>query len=172
MVAVIGHSGQSECSPIRNMTSEANPYRPPGSVPVFVEDESTSAPRCRFVTRYRLAIWLLAYLYPVWLLGSFYSTWLIAWIQLGHLPRPMLDDPKSIGGIIDIAYFVTGILVMAMPVLTPIGLIASFFCPISTRRTARYALKAALAVLYVALCALVLLTLRTDPGRVVEWWFD
>ena len=109
---------------------------------------------------------------PVWLLGSFYSTWLIAWIQLGHLPRPMLDDPKSIGGVMEIAYFVSGILVMTMPVLTPIGLIASFFCPISTRRTARYALKAALAVLYVALCALVLLTLRTDPGRVVEWWFD
>ena len=72
----------------------------------------------------------------------------------------------------DIAYFVPGILVMAMPVLTPIGLIASFFCPISTRRAVRYALKAALAVLYVALCAFVLLTLRTDPGRVVEWWFD
>jgi hypothetical protein len=124
------------------------------------------------VTRSRFMVWLLAYLYPVWLVGSFYLTWIIAWAQLGHRPRPMLDDPKSVGGILDIAYYVPGILVMLMPVLAPIGLAASFFCPITTRRDLRHALRAAFAILYVVFCAIALLTLRSDPGRVVEWWFD
>ena len=148
------------------MTTEANPYQTPGSAPLLVDDDSTSVPRFRF------AIWLLAYLYPVWLVGSFHSTWLIAWIQLGHRPRPMLDDPKSIGGLMDIAYIIPGLLVVAMPVLTPIGFAASFFCPVRTRRGARYALNTALAVMYVALCVFALLMLRADGGRVVEWWFD
>jgi hypothetical protein len=84
----------------------------------------------------------------------------------------MLDDPKSIGGFMDIAYVVSELLVTAMPVLVPIGLAASFFCPFHVPRGVRYALNAAFAVLYVALCAFALLMLRVDPGRVVEWWFD
>ena len=84
----------------------------------------------------------------------------------------MLDDPTSIGGILDIAYYVPGILMMLMPVLTPIGLGASFFCPIHCGPRMRYALGATLAVVYVALCVTTLLTLRADPADVIEWWFD
>ena len=132
-----------------------------------MDDDSTSVPR------FNLATWLLVYLFPVWLVGSFYATWLVAWIQLGHRPRPMLDDPKSIGGLMDIAYPIAGYLVMAMPVLTPIGFAASFFFPVRTRRSgARSALNTTLAVLYVVLCVFALLILRADGGRVVEWWFD
>lgn len=72
----------------------------------------------------------------------------------------------------DIAYVVPGLLVLAMPVLAPIGLAASFFCPVQARRGSRYAHNSVLAILYVALCALALLMLRADQGRVVEWWFD
>ncbi len=154
------------------MTTEANPYQTPNTAQVLVDADAASPPRSRLVTCSRVSIWLLAFLYPVWLLGSFYVTWMIAWVQLGHRPRPMLDDPKSVGGILDIAYYVPGILVMLMPVLAPIGLAASFFCPITTRRGRRHVLGAAFAILYVVLCAIVLLTLRSDPGRVVEWWFD
>ena len=168
----LGHDRQDSTVELSNsfpdlrLTIETNPYRTPGSAPLLVDDDSTTVPRFRF------AFGLLAYLYPVWLVSSFYSTWLMAWIQLGHRPRPMLDDPKSIGGLMDIAYIVPGFLVMAMPVLTPIGLAASFFCPVQVRRVSRYAQNCVLAVLYVALCALALLMLRADPGRVVEWWFD
>ena len=159
-------------SPIKNMTTEANPYQTPNAAQLLVDDYGASPPRGRLATRLRIAVCLLAYLYPIWLLGSFYLTWLIAWVQLGHRPRPMVDDPKSVGGILDIAYYLPGIFIMLLPVLAPIGLAASFFCPITARRDVRYAIRAAIAILYVALCAFVLLTLRYDPGQVVEWWFD
>ena len=84
----------------------------------------------------------------------------------------MLDDPMGIGGIVDIAYYIPGILTMLMPVLAPMGLAAAFFCQINVRRGLRHAWRAAFAVLYVVLCAIVLLTLRSDPDRVVEWWID
>lgn len=154
------------------MTTEANPYQTPNTVRVLVDAHPESPPSGRLATRFRFAVWLLAFLYPVWLLGSFYLTWLIAAVQLGHPPRPMLDDPKSIGGILNVAYYIPGILLMLMPVLAPIGLAASLFFPINTRRRLRHALGPAFAVLYIMLCAIALLTLRSDPGRVVEWWFD
>ena len=158
-------------SPIENMTTEANPYQAPNTAQVLVDDHPAS-PFRRLATRYRVAIWLLAFLYPIWLVSSFYLTWLIAWVQLGHRPRPMLDDPKSVGGILDIAYYVPGVLLLLMPILVPVGLAASFFCPINARPGQRHAWRAAFSVLYVVLCAIALLTLRSDPVRVVEWWFD
>lgn len=84
----------------------------------------------------------------------------------------MLDDPKSIGGILDIAYYAPGILVMFMPILAPMGLAVSFLCPVKMGRRLRRAFGTAFAILYVVLCLIALLTLRSDPGRVVEWWFD
>ncbi|MGB2500738.1 MAG: hypothetical protein ACPIA2_13635, partial [Mariniblastus sp.] len=163
--------GEPSPSPIENMTTEANPYQTPNSTQVLV-DEHPATHYGRLATRYRVTVWLLAFLYPIWLLGSFYLTWLIAWVQLGHRPRPMLDDPKSIGGIVDIAYYIPGILMTLMPVLAPMGLAASFFCPINARRGLRHAWRAAFAVLYVVLCAIAFLTLRFDPDRVLEWWID
>ena len=155
-----------------SMTINANPYQTPDAVDVSLDDHPAPHPVGNFATRYRLTVWLLAFLYPVWLLGSFYLTWFIAWVQLGHRPRPMLDDPKSVGGILDIAYYLPGLLLMLMPVLVPLGFAASFFCPVNPRSGRRHVSRPALAVLYISLCAIVLLTLRSDPGRVVEWWFD
>lgn len=154
------------------MTTEANPYQTPNTADELAGDDFVSPPRSRFTTLCIAAAWLLACLYPVWLLGSFYLTWLLAWWQLGHRPRPMLDDPKSIGGIVNIAYFVSYMLVMLMPILAPAGLAASFFCPLTTRRDLRPALRTALPILYVVLCGVVVLILRSDPAGVVNWWFD
>ena len=113
-------------SPIKNMTTEANPYQTPDSTQVLV-DEHPASHYSRLATRYRVTVWLLAFLYPIWLLGSFYLTWLIAWFELGHRPRPMLDDSKYSGGILlQIAYYIPGILLMLMPILAPMGLAASF----------------------------------------------
>ena len=139
-----------------------NPYQSPDLSSLRVEDNSTP------VSRYRLAIWTLAYFFPVWLVGSFYATWLIAWMLLGHPPRPMLDDPKSIGNLMDAIYIIPGILMLGIPVLTPIGFAASFFCPIRSNLSQ----SGPLAVLFIALCVFGLMLLRWDPHRVVEWWFD
>ena len=32
------------------------------------------------------------------------GTWLLAWIVLGHMPRPMLDDPKFISPLVGVVY--------------------------------------------------------------------
>ena len=154
------------------MITKPNPYHAPTTAQALVDTDVAAPPRSSFANRVRFAVWLLAYLYPAWLLASFYAAWLVAWVQLGHPPRPMLDDPKSIGVATDIAYYVSGMFVMLLPALTPIGLAASFLCPIPIRRELRGELGAAFAMLYIVFCAIVLLTLRSDPGRVIEWWFD
>lgn len=147
-------------------SSITNPYQIPESVSSPAEQKSPS------VSRLKIAAWLLLYLYPLCLAGSFYAAWIVAWLVLGHPPRPMLDDPKSIGGVMVVVYLIPGLLLVAMPALAPLGLAASFFCPICPRGRLRWLQKTALAILYIALCAIVLLMLRADPGRVVEWWFD
>ncbi len=148
------------------MTTFTNPYRTPQPAAGFIGEDTEPA------SRLKISIWLLAYLYPVWLTSSFYVTWLIAWVQLNHRPRPLLDDPKFIGGLMDIANFVPGLLLMAMPVLAPLGLGASFFNPFRTAHSRRFALDVAILGLYLGLCTTALLILRADPWRVVEWWFD
>ena len=146
------------------MADSENPYH--YATPAFVVDPTES------INRFRFATWLVAYLFPVWFVASFYMTWLIAWIQLGHIPRPMLDDPQSIGGLMDIAYLVPGLMFLLMPVLTPLGLVASFFCPLRKSPSHRFSNRALHVALYVALCAFALVFLREDPGQVVEWWID
>ncbi len=84
----------------------------------------------------------------------------------------MLDDPKYIGGLMSAANLIPGLFLMAMPILTPIGFVACFFCPIRTDRVERYSFNAVLAALYISLCVIGIYFLRADFGRVVEWWFD
>jgi hypothetical protein len=144
----------------------SNPYQASHSIPLLVDDEAASAPRLQFT------VWLLAYLFPIWLVLSFYSTWVIAWIQLGHRPRPNLDDPKFIGGLMDLVHLLPGLMLIAMPVSAPLGLASAFYCPARIRGLTRFTQNLGLAVLYTVLCTLALVTLRADPGRVVYWWFD
>lgn len=153
------------------MSTSSNPYQPP----VISTDPNTpsiSLPR-RILHGYGLGIWSIAYFYPLWLLGSFYFTWLIAWIELGHPPRPSLDDPALIGGMTSIAYFLPGVLLLLSPVLAPVGLVSSLFYPFSLQSVrSRLPWIGMLTGFYVILCVMSFLILRSDPWRVVEWWFD
>ncbi len=88
------------------------------------------------------------------------------------MPRPMLDDPKSIGGLMQVVYFLAAILIMAMPVLTPLGFAASFFLPQNTNKDWRTAKRCLLASIYVIASVIALRILWADPGHVVEWYFD
>lgn len=153
------------------MTTEINPFQAPDTPQILV-DHYAESPPLNLMTRSRVAVWLLVYLHPFWLLASFYLTWLLAWAQLGYPPRPMLDDPKSIGGIMDIAYYLPCLLMMLGPVLVPFGLVLPFILPINKRLDLYLAWKVAFFMSYVGLCAIALLVIRYDPGRVVEWWFD
>ena len=148
------------------MASYTNPYRTPQPTPG--SDRKDAKP----LSHFGIVVWLLVYLYPVWIAGSFYSTWLIAWVELGHRPRPMLDDPKYIGGLMDYVYPLPALTLMALPVLAPLGMASSFFTPFRGVRRRRITLSVVLAVLHVGIWTLSIWGLRNDPFRVADWWFD
>ncbi|MEM8666289.1 MAG: hypothetical protein AAGG48_02150 [Planctomycetota bacterium] len=156
----------------KDSTIQGNPYRAP-VVPVSaVHEPQTEEQETATNFRGRTLIWWIVSLYPIWLVGSFYAVWGLAWVQLGHQPRPMLDDPKSIGGLMDLAYPIPGFLLLGVPVLTPLGFVAAFFHPFRVRPNTRFKLCCSLGALYVALCVSALILLRADFGSVIEWWFD
>ena len=65
--------------------------------------------------RWESVLALGAYAYPVIFVSSFYLTWFAAWVALGRAPRPNLDDPKSIGPLVDVLYGCTMVCLMCAP---------------------------------------------------------
>ena len=145
--------------------AHTNPYQPTALRTSLSENGSFPIPY------WKLALWLAAYAYPVIGACVFYLSWFAAWLVLGHKPRPMLDDPKSIGGLMDIAYLISIVALLTVPVLTPIGFVASFICPLNIFGTPRTRC-AILAAAYIGICVVILLTIKADPGSIVEWWLD
>jgi len=76
----------------------SNPYQTPNT--------STVAPVRVENTRPRWLDWLFwgVALIPA---ASVYFTWLVAWLTLGHPPRPLLDDPKHISTAVSTVYFIS-----------------------------------------------------------------
>ena len=148
------------------MSATPNPYAAPTS--------NVSDPPAKIGLEKRGSkLWLPLYLFPLWLLFAFYGSWLVAWFDLGHQPIPMRDDPKYIGGLSDIMLWISMFIVMITPLALPLGLIASFFLPGKFRTRGGRALRGVLlAVIYLMASAAIIYLLRSDPGRVVEWWFD
>ncbi len=116
-------------------------------------------------------LWIVAYRYPIIAASCFYLSWIVAWLMIGHQPRPMLDDPENIGGVMDIAYVISMVAVMSVPMLTPVGFAASFFCPVNSDRN-RIAKSSILAIVYIGMCFALWLLVRADPGDIFEWWMD
>ncbi len=123
------------------------------------------------IRTWKLILWLAAYSFPVIGVSCFYLSWFVAWMVLGHQPRPMVDDPKSIGGLMDIAYFISIVAFLSAPILAPIGFIASFVCPFPSFGKQRMRCAILVAV-YLGICITILLTIKADPGRAIEWWLD
>lgn len=146
--------------------SNANPYLVSKIKPE--RGPSDFASRALFV---KWIIWLVAFFYPVIAAICFYSSWLVAWVCIGHMPRPMLDDPKSIGGVMDFAYLISMLALLSAPVLTPLCFFSSFSRPTQTTRS-RWLERICLPIVYIAICGSIYATIRFDPGRIVEWWFD
>lgn len=89
------------------VASETSPERPPGDT-------------VSWITRIKLIIWLVAFFYPVLVALSIYVSWLVAWICLGHKPRPSLDDPTRIGGAMDLACLVSALALFSWPIMVPL----------------------------------------------------
>ena len=116
--------------------------------------------------------WLLTavLLCPIALLASLYTTWLIAWMILGHMPRPSLDDPKSISGWVDLPYNLTLLLMTAFPAALVGGVFWIMWCGVRGKlsKLATVSALAALVTLWIA----ALMAIRLDPWRVGDWFMD
>lgn len=114
-------------------------------------------------------------LYPLAYLVSLYTTWLAARISLGHWPYSSLDDPKSIGPLVDAPYVVTAVLMMCW-VLVFAGnvLLSAFAVALAASSPERRLLKTiAWAGVWPAVTWLgTYLIVQLDPAGVIYWFMD
>ena len=146
------------------MTHSINPYQVPAAA-----DPSTTVTPARDILI--LIAWFVSYFYPIIAVGSVYLSWFTAWLLIGHQPRPMVDDPQQIGGLMNAVYPVAFLLISFWPPLALCGLFITWRCPIPSIRQ-RYVSLAALFVSYIAICAIAAGFIHLDPGRVFEWFAD
>lgn len=115
--------------------------------------------------------WGLAFFYPATAVASVYFCWALAAVSLGHRPRPSVDDPKDIGGAMEVFYSIALLLVVLLPPMSVGGLAWAILCPIRSLRERRFGrLMIATANAFMFYCVWKLVKL--DPGRVFEWFFD
>ncbi|MHC5539474.1 hypothetical protein ACYOEI_14750 [Singulisphaera rosea] len=121
----------------------------------------------------RIAVWVFS-CFPLLLLITIYTTWGAAWYALGHPPRFSLDDPKSIGTLVDTPYMITGFLFVGfLPALvvtaaiTAIEFLRNFHGDHDNRE--RLIARVALPMFS---WPLVYVWLMTDPGGVLNWLMD
>lgn len=108
------------------------------------------------------------FLYPLVLLAAITGTWLLAFLELGAMPRPNLDDPKSLHYLTQIyATEITIMLLVCAPGAALAGLMAQFL--VFRKSLERRVMSAAcLALTWVACFVL----LRHDPFGILNWLFD
>ena len=99
--------------------------------------------------------------------ASVYFTWLVAWIALGHRPRPLLDDPTEIGPVVSVVYLISGLLLLSIPVVPVAGPIMQLAT--SGRKRSTRLLYAGFSFL---ILAGTILLLRWDSLRVAYWYMD
>ena len=111
-----------------------------------------------------------SWLYPVVLVASFYATWAIAWVMLGHMPRPSLDDPKYISGWVILPYCISMVLLIAFPTALGGGVIWTVWSGV--QRKFRGLTTASAFTLLMAVWIAAITFLRIDPWRVGDWFMD
>jgi hypothetical protein len=133
-----------------------NPYQSPS----IESDKPSAIGAMRFL---RVTAWL----YPAILVAAFYATWLVAWLFLGHMPRPSLDDPKSISILVDVPYTLTGLLLVAFPAAAIAGGVMQLSIPQSS-----WIRRLLGCSFYVAIWISAISFLRWDPLQVGTWFMD
>ena len=104
------------------------------------------------------------------LLLAFVATWLAGRVSLGHWPRPSLDDPKGIGGLVDIPYHLTAFLLIAGLPAFGAGVFGLLFRAYHDEAQRRNLLLVSAGS--VACMILAVVVLRWDPLGVVAWYAD
>lgn len=145
-------------------------------VAIFAVVATVAATVIRLTTGAR---WLTAYawvtaLYPLFAIGLVYICWFAAWYELGHVPRPSLDDPKDIDGLAAPAYLAAAIglhaLGAAFFTAVPLCLVRAYAW--MTIRPRRHWAATVLMLAGITAWALAFVLSSIDPGGVLFWFFD
>ena len=110
--------------------------------------------------------------FPLLLLAYLYATWCAGYLALGYWPRPMLDDPKYIGsGLVEFCFVVTYLLAgLGIPLFClAVVPLTTVYLVVRPKDWKKRTLDLGIAM---ALFASVILFIRWDPLRVLEWYLD
>lgn len=107
-------------------------------------------------------------LYPLFVGIVLYGEWFVAWLVLGHPPRPSLDDPKDIVG----SSLIHNITLLALAGMLPVALAALVLNVMVAIKRLSIGRSAMRLVVLITLWLAMFTLLRWDPGQVVYWWFD
>jgi hypothetical protein len=111
-------------------------------------------------------------LFPLLVLSSFYSTWIAGRVELGYWPRSSLDDPAGIGGpFFHLYYHSTELLVRFGFPMFGLALVTLVLICLVKRPDGWKRSLVELVFAVLAFCWMMVLV-RWDPLRVVEWYFD
>ena len=151
-----------------------NPYEPPSiacnSIKTDEPHGGVQQPQAiqnLLVGRVTRWLSLILFFYPTVLVAALYGTWLVAWLVLGHMPRPSIDDPKYISVTVDVAYVFAGLLLVGFPAAAIIG-IAMQLSVAQRSWLRRLFCSAVLIVVW----GFAIAFLRWDPLLVMEWYMD
>ncbi len=110
----------------------------------------------------------LCALYPVLWTGVAYHLAWLAQLQLGRWPRPNLDDPRALGGLVPALHLVLTLQLVLWPVSWAAGLLG---VGLHARASGWRGAALRLLVLVVANSLMVAFA-RWDPGQVMAWVMD
>lgn len=109
---------------------------------------------------------VIAWGIPLLPLFTFTLEWCVAWITLGHIPVPMVNDPNSISGLCSLFHFVTTV---AFVLTIPAGVVASLVYLLAWGAKPRSFLVAGMGV---GMSFGVFAVLDKFPHDALAWWFD
>jgi hypothetical protein len=107
--------------------------------------------------------------YPWLCVLMVYLTWVVAAITLGHQPRPYLDDPKFIGGWVDLVRVATFLLFLAWPAAMLLNAAGMLMAAVMPRRRS---FGFVFLLLCASLCSWALSLSMVRFSKVIIWFFD
>ena len=111
----------------------------------------------------------LLFAYPLCVLTCLYIVWLLAWMMLGHQPRPSIDDPSTVPGL-GLLCLCTALLLLGYPAAGMTALLINIWHLFESSRSPSNAIKR--LGLLITLWIGVAIILELDPGSVLVWLFD
>ena len=136
----------------------SNPYKSPTTSSLRNDRVEIVSPR-----RLDWLIWMFTLLPAV----SVYLSWIVAWIVLGHPPRPSLDDPTQIGPAVSAFYFLSGLFLISIPLLAIAGPVVQL-----SNSGRKLFVRAIYSFVSLLITTATIVLFRWDPLHVMYWYMD